>query len=91
MMQIIEQTYEEKMAMYMKCTKKELAEMLINCNDILSMQMKLQSTPTATVNNFCNHEMEWTHNSSTGGFYRCKKCGLVSYPSTITYGTYFQS
>ena len=32
MIQIIEQTDEEKMAMYMKCTKKELIEMLIQAN-----------------------------------------------------------
>lgn len=32
MMQIIEQTYEEKMAMYMKLSKKELAQMLIEAN-----------------------------------------------------------
>lgn len=31
-MQIIEQTDEEKMAMYMSCTKKELASMLLECN-----------------------------------------------------------
>ena len=35
-MQIVEQSHEEKMAMYMKCTKKKLAEMLIACNDYLS-------------------------------------------------------
>ena len=36
MMQIIEQTHDERVAMYMKsCTKKELAEMLANCNEIL--------------------------------------------------------
>ncbi len=35
MVQIVEQTKEEKLAMYMKLTKKELAEMLINCNEII--------------------------------------------------------
>ena len=35
MMQIIEQSKEEKMAMYMKLPKKKLAEMLINCNEVL--------------------------------------------------------
>jgi len=35
-MQIIEQTHEEKVAMYMKCTKAELAEMLTNCNEIIA-------------------------------------------------------
>ena len=36
-MQIVEQTDKEKLAMYMKCKKKELAEMLINCNKYLEM------------------------------------------------------
>ena len=35
-MQIVKQSHEEKMAMYMKCTKKKLAEMLITCNDYLN-------------------------------------------------------
>ena len=35
-MQIIEQTHEETVAMYMKCTKAQLAEMLTNCNEILA-------------------------------------------------------
>ena len=36
MMQIIEQTHDEKVAMYMKsCNKKQLAEMLARCNEIL--------------------------------------------------------
>jgi len=35
-MQIIQQTHDEKVAMYMKgCTKKQLAEMLANCNEVL--------------------------------------------------------
>ena len=33
-MQIIEQTKKEKIAMYMKLPKKEIIEMLINCNDM---------------------------------------------------------
>lgn len=36
MLQILEQTKEEKMAMYMKLPKKQIAEMLINCNDIIT-------------------------------------------------------
>jgi len=36
MMQVIEQTHDEKVAMYVKsCTKKQLAEMLARCNEIL--------------------------------------------------------
>lgn len=32
MMQVVKQTHEECMKMYMRCTKKELAEMLANRN-----------------------------------------------------------
>ena len=53
MMQIIEQTHDEKVAMYMKsCTKKQLAEMLTNCNEILSPYPNISdgtSTTTSTV------------------------------------------
>ena len=35
MMSIIQQTRDEKMAIYMKLTRRELAEMLINCNEAL--------------------------------------------------------
>lgn len=35
MMQVVKQTDEEKMVMYMKCPKKQLAQMLIQCNKIL--------------------------------------------------------
>ncbi len=35
MMRIMKQTREEKMVMYMKLPKKKLAEMLINCNDVI--------------------------------------------------------
>jgi hypothetical protein len=34
-MQIIEQTDEEKVAMYMKCKKKQLVEMLLQCNKLI--------------------------------------------------------
>ena len=35
MLQVIEQTREEKIKMYMKIPKKALIEMLINCNEII--------------------------------------------------------
>ena len=35
MMQVIPQTHDEKVKMYMKCSKRELTEMLINSNDAL--------------------------------------------------------
>jgi len=34
-MQIVQQTDKEKLAMYMKVKKKQLAEMLIQCNKII--------------------------------------------------------
>jgi hypothetical protein len=34
-MQIVEQTDEEKLTMYMKCKKEQLAKMLIQCNKII--------------------------------------------------------
>lgn len=38
--EVVEQAKEEKVAMYMKLTKKQLVEMLINCNDVLTKQVK---------------------------------------------------
>ena len=35
MIQIVKQTHDEKMSMYMKSSKKELAEMVIECNRLL--------------------------------------------------------
>ncbi len=35
MMQIVKQTDEEKIPMYLKLPKKRLAEMLVNCNNII--------------------------------------------------------
>jgi hypothetical protein len=42
MMQVIEQTQEEKLKMYMKFSKVELAKMLIECNRILEAQMQVK-------------------------------------------------
>jgi hypothetical protein len=42
--QVIEMTDEEKLVMYMKCTKKQLAEMLIQCNKHLEMLLHETST-----------------------------------------------
>ena len=39
-MRIVKQTDEEKLAMYMKCKKKELAKMLIECNKLLQIFSK---------------------------------------------------
>ena len=36
-MHVVEQTRDEKIAMYLKLTKRELAEMLFNCNEALGL------------------------------------------------------
>lgn len=43
-MQVVPQTDEEKLRMYMKMPKKKIAEMLVNCNRLLE-----QIQPTVTV------------------------------------------
>ena len=54
MIQVIEQTHDEKMKMYMKCTKKKLAEMLIECNRILNAQMEAKNiTSNYVLNVLC--------------------------------------
>lgn len=44
MLQVIEQTREEKIAMYMKLKKREIAEMLANANDAIDMLQKSRSS-----------------------------------------------
>lgn len=39
MVQIVKQSHKQKVAMYMKLSKKELIAMLINCNEILNNQI----------------------------------------------------
>ncbi len=38
MLQIVEQTHEEKVKIYMKCTKRKLIEMLIENNRIIKLR-----------------------------------------------------
>lgn len=46
MVQVIEQTHEEKVEMYMKSTKKELIGMLIECNRIVEkMPITIEAVP----------------------------------------------
>lgn len=47
MMQIVEQTHEEKMAIYMKQPKKKLAQMLIECNRIIDEQLQAKNTASS--------------------------------------------
>ena len=65
MIQIIEQTHEEKMSMYMKQSKKKLAEMIIECNRILESQINrtCQCPPEETTGAM----QEWV----------CNTCGRV--------------
>ena len=39
MIQEVKISYSDKLAMYLKCTKKQLAEMLIEANNILDKSM----------------------------------------------------
>lgn len=49
-MQVVPQTHEEKVAMYMKCTKKQLVEMVIECNRILDT---IKPTVTTATSKYC--------------------------------------
>ena len=40
-MRVIEQTRDRQVAMYLKLTKRELAEMLVNANEALIMALAL--------------------------------------------------
>lgn len=73
MVQIVEQTDEEKLAMYLKCSKKELAKMVIECNRIIKARaLEIKYEPADFT--FCNHE--WVSYYSTSQPFRsCKKCG----------------
>ena len=56
MIQRIEQTHEQKMEMYMKCNKVELATMLIECNRMLEIQLEINKKAKYDVSNeFCSH------------------------------------
>ena len=54
MLQVIEQSEEEKMAMYMKLSKKKLAIMLISCNDKLEIAIKNCNLPIVSDSAFKN-------------------------------------
>ncbi len=63
-MQVIEQTDEEKMAMYMQQPKEKLCEMLIQCNKIIdSMSSPLH------VYNTENERCTCSKSKTTGGVY----------------------
>jgi hypothetical protein len=98
MVQIVEMNREEKLAMYMKLSKKELANMLIIANELLSNSISMLTPPVQTFSNyppFCQHDMQWVQNSATGGgFWQCRKCGHSSqnqYEITFTPYSAFQN
>ncbi len=44
--QVLEQTHEEKITMYMKLTKREIAEMLANANEAIDSLQKMRRRPS---------------------------------------------
>lgn len=80
MYQVLEQTEEEKMAMYLKLPKKKLVEMLINCNNILKKATNVQSS---NLNNFSTKfitgcsDCPLCNENDMGAGYNCK---LKEYP-----------
>lgn len=45
MLQVVHQTREEKIKMYRKMKKKKLAEMLVNCHELLDAMRATQDLP----------------------------------------------
>ena len=70
MIQIIEQSHEEKVEMYMKCTKKELTEMLIESNRQLDTAIKNWNIPVVTTSYLYLVDYKWSGGS---GVYRHEK------------------
>ena len=68
MVQVIEQTKDEKIAMYMKLSKRELAEMLINANILLE-----SIGPKVYFEQPCDHVYPSVWHSITPP--SCLKCG----------------
>ena len=61
MMQVVQQTRDEKIAMYMKLTKRELAEMLIASNEALGGVFR----PAEAVSD------KWVRSTTISGSGRC--------------------
>lgn len=75
-MQIIKQTDEEKMAMYMKMPKKKIAEMLIQCNKVLDEQYGAKQifVQPDVIKSVCDkHDWQLIAPNSS----RCRKCGAT--------------
>jgi len=81
MYQTLEQTKEEKIAMYMKLPKKQIIEMLINCNDIITtlIQAKDHVTPAVMGGltcDSCGCHPNTIYHTSKGRF--CERCESAS-------------
>ena len=80
MMQVIEQTRDENIAMYMKLTKREIAEMLVNANEAVSLLQKSAPPPS-----FVCHAPSCVACHGTGqvrrasGYRPCDACGGKGY------------
>ena len=76
MIQVIEQTDEEQMAMYMELSKEKLVEMLIECNKELSRRVNefnspvtaVPSYPDQHIHNFVQYDEHWK---------RCTHCNML--------------
>lgn len=76
MVQIIQQTDEEQMAMYMELPKEKLAEMLIECNKTINRRANgfdtsvtvVPTYPDQHVHNFIQYDEHWK---------RCTHCGML--------------
>ena len=68
MIQIVEQTHEQKMSMYMKLSKKKLAEMLIQCNTLLESKPLEIVYPKGCHHNMIQKDAYWRS---------CTHCGQV--------------
>lgn len=66
MIQLIEQRYDEKIAMYMRLSKKELAKMLISCND--NLDIVIEKLNTLDVTNYQTVVVECTMKPSITAF-----------------------
>jgi len=76
MIQIVEQNREERIVMYMKLSRRELAELIVNCNDIIDSMSKnlvykvVEKIPVTCDNCGCHPNI--INYTSTGRF--CEAC-----------------
>lgn len=72
MIQVIEQTYEEKLMLYMKLTKKDLVKMLIQANEIIDS--------TGTIAYSTNSSARYHHNYIQKDTYwkQCTHCNNLA-------------